>query len=89
MHSCIFAGMLESTQSTYDRPERKIISVSYLFDLARAIMYLGVATFLYTSNNFDSYLGHSFIVWFAIISGIYGLFRLVRALITLNIIKIK
>jgi hypothetical protein len=34
-------------------------------------------------------LGHGFIVAFAAVAGIYGLFRLVRALIAFNIIKIK
>jgi hypothetical protein len=73
----------------YQRPERKKFQMSFFFDAARAIMYLSIAIFLFTSNNFDGYLGHSFIVGFAAVSGIYGLFRLIRALITIGVIKIR
>jgi hypothetical protein len=70
------------------RHKSKQFPISAMFDLVRAIMYLTVSGFLFTSNQFDGYLGHGFIKAFAVVSAIYGLFRLVRALISLKIIRI-
>jgi hypothetical protein len=73
----------------YQRPDRKKLDISFFFDLTRAIMYIGVAIFLFSSNQFDGYFGHSFIVAFAVVAFIYGAFRLMRALYTIGFIKFR
>jgi hypothetical protein len=81
--------MYSELEENRKKQHPKEIPVSFLFDMVRAIMYISVSVFLFTTDEFNSYLGFGFIKAFATVAGIYGVFRLVRALITLDIIKLR
>ncbi len=61
--------------------------LSFMFDMVRALMYLGIGGALLSTHIYDDVLGRSFIIGFAAIAIIYGTFRLVRALMTIRVIR--
>jgi hypothetical protein len=71
-------------EEKFSRPKNYL---SFMFDMVRAIMYLGIGGFAFSTHKYDDILGRSFIVGFAAVAIIYGVFRLIRALMTIRVIK--
>ncbi len=70
----------EPTELKRKAPQK--IDLGIMFDLARAVMYLSIAGFIFVNKQIETHLGRSFVVGFAVVCAIYGLFRLWRAAYT-------